>query len=256
MRSMVSEDVAPHLLAVLGETLSNAIRHAGATRIDVRVSAGDSLGAGGLRQRRRDPCEVQESGLRNIRDRATCAGWRLCGRVLPGRHHHHVVGAVRLALRLRRDPVAAQVRRVRRERLQPATDDADAGGQHQQAGPASAARWTCASVARPTSTPAQSAVKRVMILTSATTARGRRWHDPGTAGRPRRRGRGAPPPGRARRPGRRPRPAPPGRATGPPNAKGARAVSHSTANNGRTMSSIHPVPRSRRRCVVRGQPPA
>ena len=74
VRSTVSEEVAPHLLAVLGEALSNAIRHAGATEIDVRVSAGDSLelvvsdnGGGIIR-------ENPESGLRNIRDRAVRLG--------------------------------------------------------------------------------------------------------------------------------------------------------------------------------------
>jgi signal transduction histidine kinase len=70
VRSTVNDDLAPHLLAVLGETLSNAIRHAGATRVEIRVSAGDSLdlvvsdNGGGI------PDEAQKSGLRNIRDRA------------------------------------------------------------------------------------------------------------------------------------------------------------------------------------------
>ncbi|WP_036227188.1 GAF domain-containing protein [Marmoricola sp. URHB0036] len=74
VRSTVSEEVAPHLLAVLGETLSNAIRHSGATTIDVRVRAGDRLdltvcdNGGGL------PGDVHESGLKNVRDRATRLG--------------------------------------------------------------------------------------------------------------------------------------------------------------------------------------
>jgi signal transduction histidine kinase len=74
VRSTVSDEVAPHLLAVLGETLSNAIRHAGATTIDVRVSAGERLdltvcdNGGGL------PGDVHESGLKNVRDRATRLG--------------------------------------------------------------------------------------------------------------------------------------------------------------------------------------
>ena len=74
LRSAVSEDVAPHLLAVLGEALSNATRHSGATRINVRVTAGESLellvtdNGGGL------PVDVQESGLSNIRDRAVRLG--------------------------------------------------------------------------------------------------------------------------------------------------------------------------------------
>jgi signal transduction histidine kinase len=74
VRSTVSDEVAPHLLAVLGETLSNAVRHAGATRIAVRVSAGDALdlvvsdNGGGL------PDDVHESGLRNVRNRAIQLG--------------------------------------------------------------------------------------------------------------------------------------------------------------------------------------
>ena len=74
VRSVVSEDVAPHLLAVLGEVLSNATRHSGASRIDVRVSAGERLdlvvadNGGGL------PPDLQESGLGNIRDRAARLG--------------------------------------------------------------------------------------------------------------------------------------------------------------------------------------
>ena len=74
VRTMVGEDVAPHLLAVLGEALSNASRHAGATRIDVQVRAGKSLdlvvadNGGGL------PPGVQESGLSNIRERAVLLG--------------------------------------------------------------------------------------------------------------------------------------------------------------------------------------
>ncbi len=74
IRSTVSEEVAPHLLAVLGEALSNAARHAGASRIDVRVVAGDSIdlvvadNGGGLPEQRR------ESGLTNIRERADLLG--------------------------------------------------------------------------------------------------------------------------------------------------------------------------------------
>jgi len=74
LRTVVSDETAPHLLAVLGEALSNAARHADASHIVVSVHAGDVLrlvvtddGAG-------LPEDVQESGLRNIRDRATKLG--------------------------------------------------------------------------------------------------------------------------------------------------------------------------------------
>ena len=74
VRSVVTDEVAPHLLAVLGETLSNVIRHAGASRIDVRVCAGESLDLIVSDDGRGLPDEVQESGLRNVRDRAERLG--------------------------------------------------------------------------------------------------------------------------------------------------------------------------------------
>lgn len=74
LRTMVAEDVAPHLLAVLGETLSNAARHSGADRVQVRITVGRDLElvvadtGGGL------PAGVTESGLRNVRERAAQLG--------------------------------------------------------------------------------------------------------------------------------------------------------------------------------------
>jgi signal transduction histidine kinase len=74
VRTTVTDDVAPHLLAVLGEVLSNATRHSGATTIDVRVSAGDGLSLVVADNGRGLPDDVQESGLSNIRDRAARLG--------------------------------------------------------------------------------------------------------------------------------------------------------------------------------------
>lgn len=74
VRSMVSEEVAPHLLAVLGETLSNAIRHSGASNIDVRISAGESLDLVVADNGCGLPADARESGLLNIRDRAARLG--------------------------------------------------------------------------------------------------------------------------------------------------------------------------------------
>ena len=74
LRTLVSDDTAPHLLAVLGEALSNASRHANASRITVSVHAGDELrlvvadNGSGL------PEDMKESDLRNIRDRAQKLG--------------------------------------------------------------------------------------------------------------------------------------------------------------------------------------
>ncbi len=41
VRSLVSAGVAPDLLAVLGDALSNASRHAEATRVEVLLAVGD-----------------------------------------------------------------------------------------------------------------------------------------------------------------------------------------------------------------------
>jgi len=74
VRTLVREDTAPHLLAVLGEALSNASRHANATNVSVTVQVSDVLrlvvsdNGGGM------PAAVQESGLRNIRERAQMLG--------------------------------------------------------------------------------------------------------------------------------------------------------------------------------------
>jgi len=74
VRTRISPRVAPHLLAVLGEALSNAVRHAGPAAIAVTLTVGDEVellvrddgvGMG---------AEVAESGLRNMRDRAERLG--------------------------------------------------------------------------------------------------------------------------------------------------------------------------------------
>jgi signal transduction histidine kinase len=70
LRTLVGEDVAPHLLAVLGETLSNASRHARASRIAVTVHAGEELRLVVADNGVGMPEDLAESGLRNIRDRA------------------------------------------------------------------------------------------------------------------------------------------------------------------------------------------
>ena len=43
VRTLVGDDTAPHLLAVLGEALSNASRHAQATNVHVSITADDVL---------------------------------------------------------------------------------------------------------------------------------------------------------------------------------------------------------------------
>jgi len=85
LRTLVAEDMAPDLLAVLGEALSNASRHANASSVAVTVHAGDELrlvvdddGIG-------MPEEVQESGLRNIRERALNLGGTCTVESSPGK---------------------------------------------------------------------------------------------------------------------------------------------------------------------------
>jgi len=75
----VPEAVRPHLVAVLIETLSNAARHAHARRVDVEVAVeGSGAGASVVATVRDDGSGFsgprRESGLRNLRDRASSVG--------------------------------------------------------------------------------------------------------------------------------------------------------------------------------------
>jgi signal transduction histidine kinase len=74
VRSLVGTDLAPDLLAVLSEALSNASRHAGASRVDVLVEAHDELVLTVRDDGRGLPPGVVESGLGNMRDRAQRLG--------------------------------------------------------------------------------------------------------------------------------------------------------------------------------------
>lgn len=74
VRTRVGSAVAPDLLAVLGEALSNAARHAAATAVDVSLTVGAEI-----RLTVRDdgcglPQTVTESGLLNMRQRAERLG--------------------------------------------------------------------------------------------------------------------------------------------------------------------------------------
>ena len=70
VRTLIPDDVAPDLLAVLRETLSNTARHAGATRVEVLVSAQADLCLVVDDDGRGIPEAPFESGLGNIRERA------------------------------------------------------------------------------------------------------------------------------------------------------------------------------------------
>ncbi len=74
LRSVIDEELAPHVLAVLAEALSNATRHADATRIDVRVQVGKRVTLVVADDGHGVPDGVRESGLSNIRERAVLLG--------------------------------------------------------------------------------------------------------------------------------------------------------------------------------------
>jgi signal transduction histidine kinase len=74
VRTRVPDDVAPDLLAVLREALSNASRHADASQVRVLVSAGDELTLSVIDDGRGIPEGTVESGLGNMRYRAEQRG--------------------------------------------------------------------------------------------------------------------------------------------------------------------------------------
>ncbi|NPC96892.1 GAF domain-containing sensor histidine kinase [Nocardioides sp. zg-DK7169] len=84
VRTLVSENVAPHLLAVLGEALSNASRHAEARGVDVSLTAGAEIVLRVADDGRGLPPDVRESGLGNMRRRAEELGGRCEVRSAPG----------------------------------------------------------------------------------------------------------------------------------------------------------------------------
>jgi signal transduction histidine kinase len=70
VRTLVRPELAPDLLAVLGEALSNASRHAEASAVDVLVAAGDEVVVVVADDGRGMADDVRESGLGNMRERA------------------------------------------------------------------------------------------------------------------------------------------------------------------------------------------
>jgi len=74
VRTMVDASLAPELLAVLGEALSNASRHAAATAVDVTVQAGEEITLIVRDDGRGMTEDVPHSGLANIRRRAERRG--------------------------------------------------------------------------------------------------------------------------------------------------------------------------------------
>jgi len=72
--SVVGPRTAPHLTAVLGEALSNVVRHAGARRVEVSVEAGDRVTLTVADDGRGIPEDAARSGLLNMRKRAEQLG--------------------------------------------------------------------------------------------------------------------------------------------------------------------------------------
>ncbi len=74
VRTLIDSEVVPDLLAVLGEALSNASRHAAASSGSVRLSVGDDIALVVADNGRGIGPGVVESGLANIRHRAEQRG--------------------------------------------------------------------------------------------------------------------------------------------------------------------------------------
>ena len=84
VRTLVGSDLAPDLLAVLGEALSNASRHADARSVEVLVNAGDEIVLRVADDGRGLDAKVHESGLRNMRERAERRGGTMVVESAPG----------------------------------------------------------------------------------------------------------------------------------------------------------------------------
>jgi signal transduction histidine kinase len=84
VRTLVAGDLAPDVLAVLGEALSNASRHADARAVDVLLGAGDLVVLRVADDGRGLDAHVHESGLRNMRERAERRGGSLRVESAPG----------------------------------------------------------------------------------------------------------------------------------------------------------------------------
>jgi len=84
VRALIPAEVAPDLLAVLGEALSNASRHAEATMVQVILAVGDEINLTVTDDGRGIREDVAESGLGNMRERAHKFGGKLVVVSAPG----------------------------------------------------------------------------------------------------------------------------------------------------------------------------
>jgi signal transduction histidine kinase len=74
VRALVTATIAPELLAVLGEALSNAVKHAEPNAVSVVLSAGETVTLTVADDGRGIPQDAVESGLSNMRHRAERLG--------------------------------------------------------------------------------------------------------------------------------------------------------------------------------------
>lgn len=72
--TLISDDAREHLLAVLGEALSNIVRHAGASRVAVSIDVGEDIGLTVRDDGSGIGAGSPGNGLRNIRERAALLG--------------------------------------------------------------------------------------------------------------------------------------------------------------------------------------
>lgn len=84
VRTLIGGELVPDVLAVLGEALSNASRHAHASGVDVLVSASDEVVVRVTDDGKGFQREVLESGLRNMRERALKHGGSFSVSSTPG----------------------------------------------------------------------------------------------------------------------------------------------------------------------------
>jgi signal transduction histidine kinase len=85
VNAVAGPSVAPHLAAVLGEALSNVVRHSGAARVEVTLEGSDDVSLTVRDDGRGIPRDVETSGLANMRERAEQLGGRCSVTSEPGR---------------------------------------------------------------------------------------------------------------------------------------------------------------------------
>jgi signal transduction histidine kinase len=84
VRTRIGPEIAPEVIAVLGEAISNAARHAEATAMSVSLSVDDAVTLTVTDNGRGMPAGAVESGLANMRQRAERRGGTCLVRSHPG----------------------------------------------------------------------------------------------------------------------------------------------------------------------------